>query len=402
MAAQYPRSGFYLDIQSNAGVVNNIERLANRAVRYVIGDIDLRSTKRRAYISPYLNEEQFDYQSPSDLKEWAIVDVRRIVDRTARNQLNMATSEYFDRNKSYNLNLIAIEDNSFLQKLRISADLEGAGSQATISNMDDDSSTDGGTWAVGGSGSNLTIDTGNYVEGSASLNFDASATYTSITLTNSTFTAVDLTGYQIGGAVYMYVWIPSTTGLTSFKLRVGTNSSNYYEKTITTTNENLAFAAGWNLLRMEFSAATQTGTVTMSSIGYARLEIVGDGTAAATTDWRADFLAARQGLLHEVWYYTKYGWQTSAGAYIENSTATTDLINCDTEEYELFILKAKEMVSMDLKQFTDMATYNKMYEIKKVNYLSKYPSERLLTIMQNWNFGSDYNLENSNDTGWRI
>ncbi len=120
------------DAKRDAGSVNNIVRLANRSARFVVSDIDLRSTKRRAYLSPSLNEEQFDYQAPSDLKENAIVDIGRIEGRLRGDKFNLVTREYFDREKDNNANLIALEDYDFFRKLRISARVRGSDSDVTI------------------------------------------------------------------------------------------------------------------------------------------------------------------------------------------------------------------------------------------------------------------------------
>ena len=54
------------DSKRDAGSVTNVRRIANRAASFVVGDLDLRSTKRRAYLAPGLNSEQFDHQAPSD------------------------------------------------------------------------------------------------------------------------------------------------------------------------------------------------------------------------------------------------------------------------------------------------------------------------------------------------
>ena len=116
-------SEFLDDIKRDAGGITNIRRLANRAARFVVNDVDLRSTKRMAYASPSLNEEQFDYQAPADLKELAIIDIRRIEGRKEKDKFNLVTTEYFDRNKQFNNNLVCIEDRDWLKKIRVSAAL---------------------------------------------------------------------------------------------------------------------------------------------------------------------------------------------------------------------------------------------------------------------------------------
>ena len=318
----YTRSQLYTDIARNASDAQNIDDIVNRAVRDVISEVDLRSTKRMTYLSPVLNDEQYDYQAPADLKDLSLIDIRRLKDRIA--EWRLVPSEEFDRLKSNNSNLVAIEESDMLKKLRISAELDG--SQVALHECDDIDVD--GTWAVSGDASNLTEDSDFYIHGSKSLNFDVGASYTSALITNPDMDAVDISDYENAGQIFAYMYIPSFTGLTSFKLRIGSSASAYFEKTITATNENIAFtsftSAGLHLLRFDLNSATETGTVDMDNVDYLRLEIVGSGSASATTDWRLDYIVARRGIPHEVWYYTKYAWRTSAGTYLENSTADTD------------------------------------------------------------------------------
>lgn len=381
MAPIYTYQNLLDDARKDASGISNILRLANRATTFVTNDIDLRSTKRMAFLSPGLNENQYDYQAPTDLKELALVDIRKVAARQEYDKFNLVTTEYFDRNKANNKNLVCVEDRDWIKKLRISADLDEPTSYEVVVS-DCESLTADGNWAASGNASNLTLDSDWFVHGIASFNFDMATSYTSGLLTVSNLTSVDLSDFETGGSIFVIVYIPDTTGLTSFKLRIGSDASNYYEKTVTVTNENLAFYTGINLLRFDFASATKTGTVDMENLDYVRLEIVGAGTATASTDWRLDYIVARRGRPHEIWYYTKYPWQSSSGTYLENSTATTDLLNADTEEYDLFVLKLKELIAIDAEEFTAAADFASLYKNKKITYQSNYPSERLKMIQQ--------------------
>src|SRR3990167_5506775 len=238
----YTRANLYDDIARDAGGVTNILRLVNRAARFVVGDIDLRSTKRRAYLSPQLHQKQYDYQAPSDLKSFGLIDIRRQdTDRIA--QFSLVPSEEFDRRKTLSKNLVCVEDRDFLKILRISAELDG--DQAVLHEMN--SITADGTWATILDASNITLDSDNYINGTASLNFDldqAGTTTTAGYIDNDDFTAVDLSDYETGGSVFIWVFIPGTTvdsDLDGFTLRIGSSSSVYFSRQVTVTNENLAF-----------------------------------------------------------------------------------------------------------------------------------------------------------------
>lgn len=387
----YTRANLYTDIQRDTSGIENIDRLVNRAARFVVNDIDLRSTKRRAYISPSLNENQYDYQAPSDLKELALIDIRRLEGREETDKFNLATVEYFDRNKHLNKNLVCIEDRDFQKKIRVSANTrEDANREVVIHEMDDIDAD--GTWSVSLDASNLTEDLDNFLYGEGALNFDmdqAGSTVAAGYLTNSDFDAVDLSDFEHSGSVYVSMYMP-TSVLAGVTLRIGSSSTVYFEKQVTQTNESLAFSVGWNLLRFDFSSATETGTVDMDNVDYIRLAlnkpISGFG---ASKDWRVDYIVARRGKPHEIWYYTKYPWQSSAGTYLENSTASTDLLNADHEEYELIILKGKEIVARDLKFFDDANLYRQEYEAAKARYQMNYPSERLKMIQSYYNYSTE-------------
>lgn len=396
----YNRSNLYSDLGVGASSVTNVDRIVNRAVREVISDVDLRSTKRKAYLSPALGEELFDYQAPADLKELAVIDIRRVEGRSVSDKFHMVQSDYFDRHKTYNKNLVCVEDDSFLKKLRISADLNSDDSQVTIHNMD--SLTSNGTnWSAVLDASNLTLDSDIYYEGTGSFNFDMDQSGTTTTAgyiqTTTMTTKADLSDYENGGSVYLAVYIPGSTVDSDFDgltLRIGSDASNYFSRTVTVTNENTSFRTGWNLVRFDFNAATETGTVDMDNIDYIRIAIDRGATGSmTTTDWRLDFLVARRGISHEVWYYTKYGWQNTSGTYLEDSTANTDLLNADVEEYQLFILKGKELLYEDQKEFDLADKFRDRYNKRLAIYKEVYPSERLQMIHYNRTFGTDYHRE---------
>ena len=129
----------------------------------------------------------------------------------------------------------------------------------------------------------------------------------------------------------------------------------------------------------------------MDNIDYVRLAVDRGATGImATTDWRVDYIVARRGKPHELWFYSRYPWQSSAGTYIEESTAATDSLNCDSSgEYELFVLQAKRMVAIDLEKFEEAREYERMYNEAKARYEMSYASEALKLIQQYHSFQAD-------------
>ena len=300
--------------------VNDRQVISNRAVRYVLGDVDLRSTKRRAFLSPNMFTNIFDYGAPSDLKGEKIIDVRKQVNRPSYEKWLLVDEADFDRRKNISSYRIAIRDENFSKLLRI--DGLPITKKAVIHNCN--SLTANGTWAVvaGTDSSNLTLDTENYIVGNGSLNFDmaAGAATGAIELTGAS--QVDLTDYDEKGSIFMWVFIPDYSDaqgdtVTNFILRWGNDSSNYWARTVTVNNEGDTFHDGWNLLRFDWNGATETGTVDPATIDYLRLTVTKSTSLAADTDWRVDDIVCALGEIYETIYYSKYGWQNSSGTYIE-------------------------------------------------------------------------------------
>lgn len=346
----------------------------NRGVRFVLGDIDMHSMKRKSALSPNLFRDVYDYTAPANIKARAIIDVKRQVKRSVSEKFDLVDEEEFDREKGIGRNIFTISENDLVKNLRVDG---GKAVARTIHNCN--SLTSNGTWAVvaGTDATNLTLDTINFISDGGALNFDTNSGGTTAAVELTGATNVDLTTHSQISSIFVWVYIPATSGLTNFILYWGSSSSAYWSKTVTTNNEGNSFYVGWNLLRFDWSSATQTGTVAPSTINYVRLTITKTGGMAAVTDWRVDDIISRVGDIYDVIYYTKYGWQTSAGAYLENSTATTDALNVDTEEFEMIVTKCAEYISQELKEYTDVKYFREEYEREKEAYLYSYPSERI-------------------------
>lgn len=371
---QYTYTNLISAIVADSSTISNIQAIANRAVKDVVAEIDLRSTKRSAAISPQIYQEVFNYGAPADIKEEGIIDVQPQINRSSDSELELVSVEEFDRTKDSVNNLVAISDADFIKILKLSMPVNS--NELVVNECD--SLTGDGTFAASGSASNITLDQNNYVNGSASINFDVAANFTSAIISVTGMDAADLTDYE-GHELFVWLYVPAIDGLTSVKLRWGNDASNYYEATATTNNEGLSWYVGWNLVRFSWPASA-TGTVDLTAVDYLRLELIGDGSCSASTDWRLDFVVARVGVIYNVLYYSKYGWQTSAGVYIIDSTAAGDKLNADAEEFDLFVLKGKQILFEDQFLYADADYFKTRYEEKRLKYLEKYPSERKTMI----------------------
>ena len=370
----------YANIQSSAALrVNGTLSTANwlitinDAVRAVNGELDLKSAKRKASLSPFLFDDIYDYGAPTDLKGMAIIDIKPQVNRSETYEFTLTTPEEFDRKKDTVENLCAITDDSFTRKLRISAEIDD---DTLIVSTLDSTTANGGTWAGYGDGTNLTADSDYYVKGASSINWDINADGgTTAGIYNNDINTFDITDYVSNGAVFSWVYLSDKTDVTNFIIRIGSDASNYFTKTITTTNEGTSFVDGWNLLRFDFSTASETGTVDLDGCDYCAVYMTKDAGKTSETDYRFDHIMCKRGEYHDVIYYSNYPWRSSASVWKVESDDTTDIINISVDEYEIIMTKIVELASqyLDDKRREDIA--KEKYKDLAKDYKFRYPSE---------------------------
>src|SRR3990167_10186567 len=134
--------------------------ISNRAVRFVLGETDLRSTKRQGTLSPNMFNNQFDYAAPSDIKGNKIIDIRKQVQRPSFERWLLVDESQFDRAKNISNYRIALRDENFSKLLRI----DGLPDSSKAVIHDCNSLTTNGTWALvaGTDSTNLTLDADNF------------------------------------------------------------------------------------------------------------------------------------------------------------------------------------------------------------------------------------------------
>lgn len=371
---------------ANVSSALNVRNLLNRSVREVLQELDLRSTKRKSALAPNLFDDIYDYSFPADGKSLGVIDLNPQVNRAKDSEIILITPEEFERRKTSENNLIAIMDKDFIRKLKASIHVDD--DELVISQLDSLTSG-GGTWVLFGDGTNLRADSDNFIKGSASISWDISAAGgTTAGIQNLGLNVFDLTNYIYAGSIFAWVYIQSTTNLTNFILRVGIDGSNYYTKTVTVVNEGTSFVNGWNLLRFDLASSSKVGTVDLTKCKYCAIYMTKDGAKISETNYRFDWIVAKRGKIYELLYYSKYGWQTASGTYIENSTVVGDLLNADTEEYDIFVARGRMNVFRELKDWTEYKIAQGDYMTMVKNYKMMYPSERKWISSMYYDIGS--------------
>ena len=360
--------------------VGDFYSICEDAAEMMLARIDPVETTRKASLTNPVYDNVYDYALPDDLKNLTDLTPQANADNVDNSSLNMTfTREFVNRKKD---NQFAVVWRDSVRFLRFSRFLK-----APVVIDPADSPTNNGTWTVGGNASNLELDTYNYVAGSGSLKCNVS----------------------------------SPGALVDVTIRIGSDSSNYFSKTVTAGHFE-AFKAGWNLLRFDFATATETGTVDMSAIGYIRVTTTyntvqtayyektltqtvdlsenyeSDGSVflyqyfdsiTSLTLLRLDNIVASIGTLFDVTYVSNYLFRSSAGVWKAKPTAETDIINLSPLSYKIFeaeVSRAITQVIQGAMGVFDYTYWNNMLEGADgtgentglyADYATKNPSERL-------------------------
>lgn len=378
------RSAINRRIHNKLGIMSDPNATINDAVREVVATTDLRTMKRRSQLAPNMFEGIWQYQWPADAKGRKIIGLQpQDQERDWDDNWSLVDDEEFDLYKQSRHNMLSFSHIDGVTRLLISLNEEYRG--YTVNPLDD--ITGATTWTAFGDATGLAQDLDYYIRNSASIKFNISAAGgTTAGIQSSNITTYDLTRVVSYGSAFVWAWITSTTGITNFKLRLGTDSSNYYEMTATTTNEGSVFQTGWNLLRFDFSGKSTTGSPTLITNNYAAIYMTKLGSKISENDYRFDSLMVKHGKIRNVLYYSRYAWQSSAGAYKENSTDNTDYLNCETDEYNLIMEKCVEHAANEVREYQDADRAAGKFATLRREYQRNYKSEALRSV------GTYYNI----------
>lgn len=382
-------------IQGRIGVLVDEDETANAAVRSVLNEVDLRSTKRGALLSPKLFNGEYNYAQPSDIKKYKLVDIPAQAKRSD-GQWDLVTAEEFDRTKAFNRGMLAFDSYDSIRTLKISSNVDDL--SLVLSPLS--GITSSGTWTAFGDLTGIASDTDDYVKGSGSIKGNISAAGgTTCGIQTSNLNSADITNY-LGGNSSVFIWVEITdpTNITNYILRLGSSSSSYYSKTVTAQNDGTAFTSGWNLLRFDLSSLTTVGTPTVTAITYAAIYFTKTAGKISESDYKFNWLTVKKGVIHNLRYYSKYGWQSSAGAYKENSTDELDVLVADTDEIDMYIHRG---VSMALRELAPLDNYTaRDLEWKQMvkDYQMSNPSEAMIITSEYYNYLPDYGNGLSSDS----
>lgn len=364
-------------INPNIGTQVALTAILNRTARMVYMEADLKSAKRYAALTPNIFDDVYTYVAPTDLKDYAIIDVRPQAEptRTLNSRVRLVTPEAFSRKKGGRNLYVSVLDDELARVLLIDIDVnDNKEVVSTLDSLDAGSSTN---WVLFGDATNVVLDTNNKVEGGGSVKFDLVGSGTTAGIQNSGIDSFAIgTDVVDSGAAFAWIYINSITNITNFILRIGSSSTVYFQITETTDAAGNAFVNGWNLIRFDFADKTETGTVDRGAIDYVAIYMT--KTSGKNDDgYRVDALQLHSGEIYNILYYSKFPWQTASSVYAENSTQGTDYLNCDTDDFDIFVFRGKMELARELRDWEQYKFAEAEYQRMLQKYKLVHPSERL-------------------------
>ena len=360
---------------TNLNKIQNLNGLHNRTARQLLLDIDPQETIRKILTTTPLYNQVWDYACPVDLKGDRVIDISPQYYRNPGQIIGQQYNQDFDikKNYAYPPSEFTIQFNNGVKTIRIQDTSLPSG--AVVDTMDAV-----GNWTAGGTASNLQVDNVNYAEGSGSLSFNlAAGSNPSIgSISETAPTPFNLTTQLNQGSFFVYAYFPDGTAINSLTLRWGSDASDYYSVTSAVTNENTAFQTGWNLVRFDWLGALVTGSPNVAALSYFYLGISYNG--ALQTAVRLDNLVCNMGLYRTIEYYSKYLFSNaSTGAFQETVLANTDLLNLDTESYNLYFnllaFYGTQQIQGLSALFFDDNFFGQQYQQGKTRYTSLNKSQ---------------------------
>lgn len=365
--------------------LQDVYETAYQAGLILLSHTDPKETQRTTQITPQVFDDVTLYASPADFKAYIDVHPNNGVrtQNTRVGQNEHATSS--------NAPLIAEQWRDGARYLLIKK-YPQTGRKVVIENFD---TTDGLT--TGGDAGALSTNALNTREGATSIETELSGATGTATI-EKTVTTQDLSVYRLLSSWFLHVYIPAgqKSRFVSFTLKHGNSDGVDWGKTVTTQHNGAAFNDGWNLLRFDWSTATQSGSVDETAMDYMKITITySAGTAIPGV--LLDNLNIQMGDIYDLDYYSNYLFMNSSGTFLEKPSDATDIIALSSDSYNLYasiasMLACKEVRSLE-KEYERLAR-EIGYPVDPRNqfagtlgmYRRMNPSERPILTTQTYNF----------------
>jgi hypothetical protein len=314
--------------------VVNIDGVFNRAARQLMLDIDPQETKRILPMDSPIYYRIFDYSLPVDIKGNKVIDLIPLQMSYKRDVIYSTYNQNFDVNKlssqTNELSVISDTGNKYLRVNYNNKSLTTVLDQVTGLNNN-------GLWVASGTASNLMANNQATNNNLPTVSFDAT-TGVGI-LTNSTLGAQDLSAHFDQGSTFFSLYLPDHTLFASVSIKIGSSASNYYQSAALTKQFNgFDIKDGYNQFGVIFANMTKVGNPDLTAINYVQISVTVNANAYGICFFQ---IQNSLGFLFDIEYYSKYLFRDNiTGAWQEKVTDDSNLINLDTESYNLFLYQA--------------------------------------------------------------
>ena len=309
--------------------VRSIEMLFERSANTLLLRADPPDTIRVAALSNTVHDDVYNYSLPSDFK--SLVDLFPQDEREGADIAGRRYAQRFDLTKAIKQKTVSIEGSEGNRVLRINWRSRKGVTLHTMNSL-----TANGTWSSVSGASNLSADTITKVSGSASIRFDLDSSGGGIQ--NTAMSAVNLTDHDEIADVFVWVYFPAISALTSLTAIWGNDlTANFWTSVAQTAQfDASAFKIGWNLVRFPWSTAAETGTVAPATVDSFRLTVASTGAIANV---RVDNIIFSIGRAFDIKYYSRFLFQNAAGTFISRPTDDNDTVVLDSSAIQLFHLE---------------------------------------------------------------
>lgn len=321
-------------------LVPNLEGSFERAVATTIQKADIPEASIRQPIMLYSGV--VDYTPDSRMFATSLIDIRpQGVNRLAWDQVAKKPIEQFDRNKGsgrlpygYRCTFEYRAGDPIMRILQ----------SKTVPQVNIDSMTSLDGWTIGGNAASLALDSTVYYHAPAALRFNLAALGSQGLLYKTLDNALDLSDYEGVGVAFLAAYLPLASDITSITLRLGNDSSNYYQVLVTEGFLGSLYSNDYQLVAFDLANATQVGSPDISAIDY--VELLTDYAGVGQNNVRYGDLWIALPSPHEMLFYSAAAFKAAdTDEFITTITDVTDEIIFRDAAYNIYVQEAAREVA---------------------------------------------------------
>lgn len=324
---------------SSLNKVRNLYYALERASNNVLANIKPIDSERTASIASLIYDDIYNYPLPSDFG-WPI----DLLPQGTRNNSDDAARRFardFDLLKGIRDKTASIESKDGTKVLRLN--WRGR-APITIDGMNAV-----GDWSTVATASNLELQEIYKISGAASLQFDIAVSGDGIQ--NTALDTIDLSDEDEIADKFVWMYIKNSTdlgNLNSITAVWGNDlDTNYWTSTaVTTQADGSAFKVGWNLVKFTWGDATETGSVSPSTLDSIKYTFDVD---AAITNICLDAPVFVVGRAFDIKYYSAYGFKNSGGTYLVRPSSDDDEVIFTGTALQIYLEECRKEIAAQIE-----------------------------------------------------